>query len=345
MGKARFVVITTKAEELKALNGVSLPEGCGVVALNFEMPTDGSVPEHIELIPAGEVVQGRDGRTFLNDSPAGLSEAFAQDGKDIPVDWEHATELRAPNGLPAPAAGWIKEIVTREDGSVWGRVDWTEKGRASVAGREYRYVSPVFIFEKESRRILRITSVGLTNQPNLRLKGLNHQQKEEEMLPKELLAKLGLPENATLEQAMNAIAKIQGDLTTALNRAESPSLDKFIPRADYDAAMNRATTAEQKLVARDQADLDKEINAEVDAAVKAGKITPATVEFYKASCRAEGGMEAFRKFVEAAPVLGAPSDLDGKAPEKGDRALNAQEQLIAEMFGNSAEDLKKFGQA
>lgn len=335
------------ADNLKALNAATLPEGCAALALNFELPADGQAPEWIELLPGGERVLGRDGREWVNDQPQALLDAFAGDGKEIPIDIEHATELQAPQGLPAPAAGWIQALELRGANALWGRVAWTPKGKEAVANREYRYVSPVFLYAKDSRRILKITSVGLTNQPNLRLPALNHQQpnEKESAMWKQLLALLGLAETATEEQAMNAVKKLQVDLQTALNRAETPSLDKFVPRADYDAALSRATNAEQKIQAQQKAALETEINAEVDAALKAGKITPATKDFYVAMCRQDGGLDQFKKFVEAAPVVGDPSGLDGKTPPGDAKALNAEEQKIAAMFGNSAEDLKKYGSA
>lgn len=326
-----------------ALNAAELPEGCEVVALNFELPGTGGAPEWIELIPAGPMVVGRDGRSFLNDDPERILAAFAADGRDLPLDWEHATELRAPNGLPAPAAAWGKELALR-DGAIWGRFEYTERGLASVASREYRYVSPVFVYEKISQRIVRLTSVGLTNQPNLRLSALNHQQqKESSMDIKALLAKLGLPETATLEQALNALRQLQDDLATARNRAETPSLDKFVPRADYDQALSRAANAEQTLADQKKAELETAINNEVEAAVVAGKVTPATADYHKASCRQEGGLERFREFVKAAPVIAAPSGLDNKQPDHGPKAMNAEQAAVAAMFGNSAADLEKYG--
>ncbi|WP_051361139.1 phage protease [Desulfuromonas sp. TF] len=330
---------------LTALNAIELPEGCEIVALNFELPADGSVPEWVELIPAGQMVTGRDGRTFVNNEPQGILDFLAADGRDIPVDWEHATEIKAPQGGQAPAAAWIPELQLRE-GAVWGRMLWTPKGRASVENREYRYLSPAILIEKETGRIRGISSIGLVNKPNFRMPAINRQQRnteEETMDWKKLLAKLGLPEDATLEQALNAIGKMQGDLQTALNRAETPSLDKFVPRADYDAALGKANNFEQKLKEKEAADLETAINAEVSAAVAAGKVTPGTKDYYVGMCRQEGGLEAFKKFVEAAPVIGNPSDLGKRTPEGGGVALNAEQKQIADMFGNSEEDLKKYG--
>ena len=44
---------------------------------------------------------------------------------------------------------------------------WTDKGKAHVAAREYRYVSPVYYYERGTGEILAIESVALTNVPNL----------------------------------------------------------------------------------------------------------------------------------------------------------------------------------
>lgn len=331
----------------KAPNGTNLPEGCEVAALNFQLPNDGTVPEWVELLPAGVKIQGRDGRWWINDNPDGVVTALKGDERAVPIDFEHSTELKAPKGEEAPAAAWLDDFEVREGGSVWGRSEWTPRGRAAVVNREYRYLSPVIVYEKLTGRVTSIASVGLVNQPNLRLQALNRQQTERNkgMDWKQLLIKLGLPEDATLEQALNALGKLQGDLATAMNRADNPSLEKFVPRADYDQALARATNAEQKLATHEKEEQDKAIDTEIDAALKAGKITPGTKDYYTAQCRQEGGLDAFKKFVETAPVIGDPSSLEGKDPNgQTGKALNAEEKKIAEMFGNTAEDLQKYGQ-
>ncbi|MDY0261985.1 phage protease [Syntrophotalea acetylenica] len=328
-----------------ALNAAELPDHLREVALNFELAVGDDLPAELPLIPPGEVVQGRDGRYWHNRLPQGVVDYFVGRAIDVPIDIEHATELKAPKGEAAPAMGWIKALSVREGGAVWGSIEWTPRGAELITNREYRYYSTVLIYEKDSLTIRGIASVGLTNKPNLNVLALNQENKEHTMDLKALLVKLGLPETATIEQALNAIGTLQGNLQTALNRAETPSLDKFVPRADYDSALARATNAEQKLQDKETAELETAINREVDDALKAGKITPATKDFYAAMCRQEGGLDQFRKFVEAAPVVGGPSGLDNKSPETGAKALNAEAKQLADMFGNSAEDLAKYGQA
>mgnify|MGYP003606848355 FL=1 len=310
-------------------------------ALNFEIPA-GDAPEWIELIPAGATITGRDGRRWVNDRPDGVIERFRADGRDIPVDFEHATELKAPKGEKAPAVAWITDLENR-GGAVWGHVVWNQTGQDSVALREYRYYSPVWDYEIESGRIVRLVSVGLTNRPNLRVTALNHESSQEEKpMLKKLLKALGLAEDATEETALNAITTLKTDLATAMNRAETPSLDKFVPRADYNQAVARATNAETALAAVKTEKLEDEITAEIGAALEAGKITPATKDYHTARCREEGGLEAFRKFVEVAPVIGDPSGLDEKKREdKQGTALNAEEMKILENMGISVEDYQK----
>lgn len=319
------------------------------VAINIELPSDGSVPEWIELVPAGSV-QGRDGRAWINDQAERVINRSLDTKRDIPIDWEHATEKLAPMGHQAPASAWIVSLEER-DGAIWGKVDWTPKGRDSVANREYRYISPVFEFEKDTRRVFRLTSAALTNQPNLYLTALNrgeqcaphtHNQ-EDAMLPEAILKALGLNKDATEEQVVTAINSMQSDLQTASNRAENPSLEKFVPRADYDAALDRAKNAEDKLAADAKSRLEGEIEREIEAATKAGKITPATVEYHKAQCRQEGGLERFREFVKSAPTVADPTGLDDtKTGGDKAKALNDEQRQVAALFGNSAEDIQKY---
>ncbi|MDH5184889.1 MAG: phage protease [Gammaproteobacteria bacterium] len=327
-------------------------------ALCFELPQDGTAPEWVQLIPVGDVV-GRDTRKWINDEPESVIAQTLNQVRDIPLDWEHSTELKAPKGEQAPAAAWFKEYKV-EGGFIWGRLDWKEKGRNSVESGEYRYISPVFDFTKLDGRIYRITSVGLTNRPNLYLNALNregtphssspgNQKEHSTMTYEELMALLrtglGLDTNADHQVALNSIATLRGDLATAMNQAQTPSLERFVPRADYDKVVERATNAEQAL--KDDQDSKKQeaIETAVNGALEAGKIHPDSKDYHTAACQQEGGLEKFEKFVASAPVIVGDSGLDKKKADadKG-TALNAEEQSMAEMFGNSAEDIHKYGQ-
>lgn len=316
-----------------------------LLALNTDLSalltTEGEAPDWIELIPTGPVIEGRDKRTWIFDELAQqwVLAAFTGRGIDMVIDWEHATEVAAPKGEEAPAAGWIDRLELR-DGALWGHVDWTPRAGVQVAAKEYRFVSPVFDYD-ESRRIVRMVSVGLTNKPNLVLTALNHEQTEtpKMAIPHALAVSLGLDAAATDEQAVAAVNQLKA--TATARNSEQPSLDKFVPRQDYDKVLSRATNAEQALETRKAEDHKAVVDAELDSALKAGKITPATVEYYRASCSEQAGLDRFREFVKATPSIAEPSSLDGRKPDGTSKALNAEEKHVAKLMGLSEEDFLK----
>ena len=125
---------------------------------------------------------------------------------------------------------------------------------------------------------------------------------------------------------------------TAMNREVTPDLAKFVPRTDYDQMQQRAVNAEQQLADAAREKLETEINSEIDAALKAGKIAPASKDFYTAMCRSEDGLNQFRKFLETAPVIAEPSGLDNQSAGDGHgQSLNAEEQEIIDNLGISKE--------
>ena len=138
-----------------------------------ELPGQGGdAPEWVQLLPAGRFT-GRDGRGpyTLADAAAVIDASRRQspDGK-LPIDYDHQTDFgaRAGVGGTAPAAGWIVELQARADG-IWARVEWTERARQHVAGREYRFLSPVFAHTKQGGEIVAVLRASLTNTPNLDL--------------------------------------------------------------------------------------------------------------------------------------------------------------------------------
>lgn len=318
--------------------------GTAINSIEMDSPANGA-PEWVQLVPAGVVI-GRDGREWNNDQPETILQSFIELARDLPIDIEHSTEHKAPKGEPAPATGWVKELQNR-NGEIWGRAEWNAAGKALVDEKAYRYLSPVIIYQPKSGTIVGLTSVALTNQPNFKMSALNQQQggaqlTTEEVMLKALLAALALPENVTEAEALAKITGMKNDLATAANRADNPSLEKFVPRGDYDKALNRATSAEQQIADLKKGELEGKVDAALNQALTEGKITPATKEYHKAQCMQEGGLGRFTAFCSAAPVIGNPSGLEKKEP--GDKtALNTAQQLVAAMFGNSADDLAKYG--
>ncbi|NDV20928.1 hypothetical protein GO013_16070 [Pseudodesulfovibrio sp. JC047] len=226
-----------------------------LLALNVELTSD--VPEWIELIPAGPMVKGRDGREwkFGSYEMFHVLNQFQTFDLDVVIDREHATEIKGVAGEEAPAAGWIKELEDR-NGALWGRVEWTPRARTQIENREYRYLSPVFSHTKSDRAIRVLESAGLTNKPNLRLTALNRQaaNMEEDTMKKALCRLLGLPETASDQEIQNAVSKLKGDLDTATNRAMPEELLSILG-LEKDAETNKVVD-QVKIMAGD----DKALN-------------------------------------------------------------------------------------
>jgi hypothetical protein len=135
----------------------------------------GNVPTEIELIPREGKIVGRDGRSWLNDQPRTIISAFELDGLKLPIDLEHSTQQKAPQGDPAPAVGWIVKLYMSPYGAVWGTVEWTRQGQELIESRTYRYISPVFTYARSTMSIVKLVSAGLTNRPNLFIQALNRE--------------------------------------------------------------------------------------------------------------------------------------------------------------------------
>ena len=134
---------------------------------------------------------------------------------------------------------------------------------------------------------------------------------------------LGLSANATEAEILAAIAKrpapnSSGEIT-------------MVPKADYDQAVNRAETAEQKLAERDESELKTEANAAVEAAVKAGKIAPVSKEYYLSLCSTREGLDSFKKFAESAPKVVTDEAVapEGQAPNGQQTATSPEAEEFA----------------
>lgn len=301
------------------------------LALNSE---GGAAPDWIQLTPAGPSLEGRDGRKWSLSNPETVVQAFRENGADLPVDFEHSTQEKGAKGEPAPAIGWLTEMEARNN-ALWGKIEWLDAGRDAVASRAYRYSSPVFNFSRATGELSRITSVGLTNQPNFQLTALNREgEQEDKPMNKDALEALGLKEGASESDVLTAINKLKTDEAQARNRAEQPDPAKFVPKADYDLAQNRIRQFETE----DGTRKEEAVTSAVDAAIEAGKIAPASRDYHLAACREDGGLERFGKLVEASPVIAGSSGLDTKDPNKTTTSLSDEEKAACRALGMSETD-------
>lgn len=297
------------------------------------------MPEWIEIIPAGPRVEGRDGRWWNFNHIDDVIAGFVRQGAELVIDYEHATEIMPHEA--APAAGWITALENR-GGALWAKVDWTERASAMIAAREYRFLSPVFLFDPGTMEIAVLISAALTHRPNLDLVALNtrHNPIQETPTMKDAIRKaicktLGLKEEASDEAIQEAVDALDADKAKALNAAHQPSLEKFVPRADHDAVAEKLTAANARIAELETGDAE----AAVDAAIEAGKIAPANRNFYLAS--AKNDRAAFDTFVQGAQVLPQGEKTKPGDPGKDTPALDADQRAICAQLGISEEEFAK----
>jgi len=314
-----------------------------------------SPPEWIMLVPAGRI-EAVDGRVFLNDTPEAVVATFQNHGLQLPIDVNHKSEV-APAGEETPAMGWITALDVRE-GAIWARVEWTPRGREALANREYRYISPAF-YHDEAGRILEIVSAALVTQPAFRMPALAgraaspspHQSQETDMDRKELCRRLGLPEDADDAAVFAAIDALKaGKAAAAAETAPDPG--KFVPRADYEHVQKQLAAAQQALAEREQAELKREAEQLVEDGVRAGKIAPATRDFWlQLAGRDREGLRQVKEFLESAPRIVPPATAgaaeDGETNEEPGRrkALTAVERAVAAQLGLTAEEFMEAKEA
>lgn len=188
------------------------PEPQIALAAALDLPDGEGAPDWVHLLPSG----GSDIRTFDGRGPYRLTDPTAviaaswpspdpRDAKGLLIDENHAQDKAAPLGMPSPARGRIVELQARADG-IWGRVVWTEAGRAMVADHAYAGISPVFLHDMTGK-VLRILRASLVNNPNLHgLAALNQESQVTFSAPK-LAAAVGLKPEATEDEILAALPK------------------------------------------------------------------------------------------------------------------------------------------
>jgi phage I-like protein len=316
------------------------------LSLNFE--NENEIPNRIMLVPAGKTVEGRDGRKWKNPDPKIAALNSNTRLPMLPIDENHSTDLSAPKGGTAPAFGWMKNLCADESGAIWADVEWNERGREALSKKEYRYLSPVFLFS-EKGEINCILRAALTNSPNFNLPALNSEQikinTKEVPMDKELLAALGLPETATGAEALAAVKALNAAKSAAAPQKDTSTVDitAYAPRADLNAMEARAVAAEKQIADLNAAQLKKDAEAAVDEAITNRKITPASREQYLALCATKEGLEKVKDVLKTNPAVISEEQASASAPPAGNGgvALNAEEAQLAKAMSYTPGEFEK----
>lgn len=190
---------------------------------------------HLVLVPEG-TFNGVDGRPF--DAPhwiltpergEQIVAALNQRAVDMVIDYEHATLKAQETGEPAPASGWLKAAsfsYIKGVGICSTNFKWLDKAKEHIEKEEYKYLSPVLFYTKNTGEVVGLHSVALTNTPNLdnlpeaRLAALaqdyftqnSTQDSEMEELLEQLRWMLNLPLSATAEEILAELNKLSAQI-------------------------------------------------------------------------------------------------------------------------------------
>lgn len=272
------------------------------------------------------------------------------------VDYEHQTLRAADNGQPAPAAGWLSPdaFEWREGHGLYALdPDWTAAAKRFIEQGEYRFLSPVFTYDRKTGEVLDLLHVALTNAPaidGMAELGLQAAAKfdllstnPQEPAMEQLLTLFGLKPDATEEDAIAALTQLQ---------AENAKLKKDVEAAQQAVAAAKAETPETAVTAmrsmqaelaalREQVE-GREIDELVTAALTAGKLVPAQEDWARNLGKSD--MAALKGYIDTAQPIAAlkGKQTDGKKfDEPGGSALTDEQLAVCTQLHVDPEEYKK----
>lgn len=282
--------------------------------------------------------------TYLFDELAGQNVlAHAADyGNDLLIDYEHASlgDWLGYVSAPCPAAGWCTPQV-REDGLWAADVRWTPKAEEMLRAKEYRYFSPVLELDEQTRRVMRVWSIALTNtpatkhmQPLVASRGGPPAPLKEETRMKSLLLLLGLAETATEAEALAAFQRLQASQAELLALAGKPtSAEALGVFSAWRAAAGQVETLTAQVAQLRQAESARELETIIASAKAAGKLPPAMEGWAREL--GTTNLAALRSYVEAAVPLVQAGAVAQPATGAGGVTvtLTAEEAQVAKQMG------------
>ena len=369
--------------EFAALSNQS-EQPLGIAACSFEINLD----QPWQQILPGNDFAAYDGRPFevpgnkwlINDETgAALStqlNARAASGQRLLFDYDHQTLLAKENGQKAPASAWGEKFEWRPGQGLFAQLKFTPAAREHIKNDEYKFYSPVVMYNKATGQVVDLHSAALTNDPAVKgmaeAAALTNQPQSKQTKPTEpkpmnealallfgllgidvdtsqdidaaaLHAQLTKPDVKTKVAALKA--QIEGAaesetkiaaLTAQVEAGGTVDISKHVPVATYNAVVTELAAL--------KADHESiTVDQVIDQAQKDGKfISQAELSYLKDL--GNSNMAALKTLIDSRPTIAA---LNGKQttavkPDAEDKtgvaALTADQKSIADQLGISHED-------
>jgi hypothetical protein len=251
-----------------------------------------------------------------NSAMSRLARWATGNGTSYPVYVGHP-DLAGSKDTDKRAYGWIENMAVTDDG-LHMSVKWSEAGRDLVENAHFKFYSPLWWTKKVKGGIrpIALKSMGLTNDPNIPVPALANEsetedletedtREDEESQPEtkepmnpDILAALGLEEGATPEEGLAKITALT-EAASAKEAAENNAQEADTAKAEAETkaaeaervnaetlkaeklkveeAENALATANEKIITLESG-LTAAANHAVQAALEAGRLTPAEVE-------------------------------------------------------------------
>ena len=98
-----------------------------------------------------------------NFSEEALKKIAENQTEEILVDTDHSSETF--NG-DTSAKGWLSNLEFKEGKGLFGKIKWTDIGKKLIENRVFRWLSPSWIINADTKEPLEMTSCALTNRPS-----------------------------------------------------------------------------------------------------------------------------------------------------------------------------------
>ena len=174
----------------------------------------GEIIENVQICPVGDFPNGDHQQHCTVEALQNVVKDWEQHGsKEILVDFEHQSES-SERCSDTSAAAWVSNVRVDPERGLVGDFKLTDVGAEAVSNRRLRFLSVSWFVNKETHEPIRITSIALTNKPNIPVAPVlnkeqpdtaNVEEKENPNMDK-IKEALGLAPEATEEDVLNAIA-------------------------------------------------------------------------------------------------------------------------------------------
>lgn len=366
--------------------GASLSAAVALAACSFVVsaPAEGDNVIDIQLTPVGDFLPS-DGREMTvpawhidQASAARVIERFNARKSRVVVDYEHQTLKKEANGQPAPAAAWMRALQWREGSGLWATVELTARAAGLIRSGEYKYVSPVFVYDESTGEVLAILMAAFTNDPAIdgmeplalraaasfahAFQSPDQQDTAMKKLHLALCALLGLdPDKTNEDQAVAACNALKPQLESLQKIGKEVGVEEIGDGVGVVAACSalktRAATSgdpdpakfvavavveelKGQIVALSAKQTDREVNELVDAGLKDGRLLEAQKAW--AADLGKKDITALTKYLETAQPIAAlsASQTNGRRPAAttNEHGLDEGEMAVCAATGVDPKD-------